>query len=189
MDLWRDLLFVLWVFTPAGIANMTPILAAKVPALRRWTAPIDGGRSFRGKRIFGNHKTWRGLVTGMVVATLILGLQQVLVANVEWFDWVSKGFSYDFAIWQTLLMGSLFAVGALGGDALKSFFKRQLGVAPGHSWPPFDQIDYVLGGAIAIAPFLRFTLLEYVLLVVVWGGISLFASWLGYLTRFKESPF
>ena len=28
----------------------------------RFQIPIDGGRTFRGKRVFGDNKTWRGFV-------------------------------------------------------------------------------------------------------------------------------
>jgi CDP-diglyceride synthetase len=38
-----SLLFALWFFSPAGIANAAPILAAKTPGLRRFNTPLDLG--------------------------------------------------------------------------------------------------------------------------------------------------
>ena len=35
--------------------------------------------------------------------------------------------------------------GAMTGDCVKSFFKRRRGVAPGGTWIPFDQLDFVAG--------------------------------------------
>lgn len=189
MDVLRDLLFVLWVFAPAGVANVVPIIVAPVPGLRRWTAPLDGGRIFRGRRILGDHKTWRGLITGVIGATAVLALQALLVTETGWAAWLADGLDYGFGMLPAVLLaGPLFAIGALGGDAVKSFFKRQIGMAPGHSWPVFDQVDYALGAALAVLPFVRLTLLQYVLLIVAWGGISLFSSWVGYLVHLKNSP-
>ena len=58
----------LLLFLPAGIANAVPVLVKKVPGLSKLKAPIDGGISFRGKRLLGANKTWRGLISGTLVA-------------------------------------------------------------------------------------------------------------------------
>ena len=67
---------MLYLFLPAYLANMSPVLIR-----RRLTAlaiPIDGGRTLWGKRILGDHKTWRGLLAGMVAGTLIFELQRLV---------------------------------------------------------------------------------------------------------------
>jgi len=47
--------------------------------MQRWftslAVPIDAERALRGRRILGDHKTWRGLLAGIVVAPLVLELQ------------------------------------------------------------------------------------------------------------------
>jgi CDP-2,3-bis-(O-geranylgeranyl)-sn-glycerol synthase len=181
-----DIFFALWFFLPAGIANMVPIIAAKAPGLRTWNAPIDLGRSYRGKRIFGSHKTWRGLAVGIVAGTIVLAIQQYLVGEVAWIaDWTSQ---VDYQALPTLLMGPLFAIGALGGDAIESFFKRQRGIQPGKGWFPFDQTDYIIGGAIATMPFVSLSLLQYGWLLVLWLLVHVLATIVGYYTGFKDSP-
>ena len=50
----KDALFVVWFFLPVGLANMTPIFAAKMSYLKRWSFPLDGYATFRGKRVFGS---------------------------------------------------------------------------------------------------------------------------------------
>src|SRR2546423_15390652 len=48
----------LWFFLPAFVANPFAVLSGG-------GAPIDGGRNLSdGQRIFGDGKTWRGLVGG-----------------------------------------------------------------------------------------------------------------------------
>lgn len=44
-----------------------------------------------------------------------------------------------------LSLGLLLGLGAVSGDAVKSFFKRRLGIAPGRPWVPFDQLDFQVG--------------------------------------------
>jgi len=182
----KEVLFAIWFFAPAGFANATPVFTAKFPILRDLEAPIDFHKKYRGHRIFGSHKTWRGLVSGMIIATCILALQQLLVAHFTWAAHLSS--QVDYRQLPTLILGPLFGLGALGGDAIESFFKRQRGIAPGHGWFPFDQTDYIIGGAIATAPFVRLTLAEYVLLIVFWFIAVVITTYIGYLIGLRERP-
>lgn len=168
------------------MANVSPILVAPVPGIKKWTAPMDFGYSFRGKRIFGSHKTWRGLVVGIIAATLTLLLQQYMVGRFGWAQDLTA--SVDYAGLPAFIVGPLFAVGALGGDAIESFFKRQRGIPPGHGWFPFDQTDYIIGCAIATAPFIRLSILQYLWLVVLWLAVHVVATYAGYLLHLKERP-
>lgn len=182
----KELFFALWFFLPAGLANMIPIIVAKVPGLRRYNAPIDMGATYRGRRVFGAHKTWRGLISGIIIATLVVWLQQVFIAQSGWLqEWTSQVNYQDLNVW---IVGPLFGIGALGGDAIESFFKRQHGVAPGHGWFPFDQTDYIIGGALLTAPFIQLHFLQYVQLLVLWLVVHLVASYIGYLLHLKERP-
>lgn len=180
-----DILFALWFFLPAGAANLVPVFAAHIPAIKKFDAPIDAGRMFRGKRIFGEHKTWRGMITGIIVGTLVLALQQYLFAE---FSWVrSFAGEVDYSTLPTLLMGPLFAIGALGGDAIESFFKRQRGIAPGNGWFPFDQTDFIIGGAIATMPFVTLGIWQYAWLLILWLGVHVISTVIGYFLGFKKT--
>ncbi len=186
MNLLEQVLFAFWFFSPAGVANMVPIFASRIPWLRDFNAPMDFGLTFRGKRIFGGHKTWRGLIVGMLMATLTLWLQQYLAGNVSWISLFTG--TIDYGTLNVWLLGPLFGLGALGGDAIESFFKRQRGVRPGHGWFPFDQIDYIIGGALATAAFVQLELIQYILLIFMWLVIHVIASYCGYLLKLKDTP-
>lgn len=163
---------------------MMPIFVAQVHVLKPFDTPLDFGKSFRGKRIFGSHKTWRGLIAGIIFGTITLGIQQLLVLHSGWLqDWTSR---VDYSHLPTLVLGPLFAIGALGGDAIESFFKRQRGIAPGRGWFPFDQIDYIIGAAVASIPFVSLSLLEYFALIAMWLLIHVVASAIGYFMGVKE---
>lgn len=179
------LLFALWFFLPAGVANAAPIIAAQLPYLSRWDAPMDFGKTWRSKRIFGTHKTWRGLLTGIVAAVLTVYVQQAILDNYQ------LGFlsNYDAYLgFSALLLGFLFGFGALMGDAVESFLKRQFDIADGQPWFPFDQTDYIIGGCLAAAVLVRLNLPEYIVILATWFLMHLIFSYIGYLFKLKSSP-
>jgi CDP-2,3-bis-(O-geranylgeranyl)-sn-glycerol synthase len=182
----HDLLFALWYFIPAGVANMTPILAAKVPGLSRWKAPVDGGRTWRGKRVFDDHKTWRGIVTGVIAGILILKLQANLYDQYAWARSISQSLNYGQI--SILGLGFLLSFGALFGDMLKSLAKRQVGVPAGRGWFPFDQLDYIVGGLLLSSLYVRLSFVHFIWIIIVWFGMHLLFSYIGYLSKFKDSP-
>jgi CDP-2,3-bis-(O-geranylgeranyl)-sn-glycerol synthase len=180
----KDILFILWFFLPAGLANMTPIFAAKLPLLRRLNFPLDSYMTFRKKRIFGSHKTVRGLLSGMLVGVLTACLQVFLYAHVPL---IQTFVSIDYTSLNPILFGLLSSLGALTGDALRSFLKRQRGMAPGKSWFPFDQLDYVVGGIVFTALYIQLSLWQYVLLFLVWFVLHPLATFIGYWLKLKDS--
>lgn len=181
----QDILFAAWFLLPAALANIAPVLVAKLPLVAAWDAPIDGGKTFRGHDLLGPHKTWRGLVAGVALATLTLWLQQLLSQHIGRVHALSP---FEYATLPTLLLGPLFALGALGGDAVESFFKRQVGIKSGGSWVPFDQIDYIIGAIIATLPVVVASLAQYAWMLVIWFIMHLLGSYIGWLLRLKKDP-
>jgi CDP-2,3-bis-(O-geranylgeranyl)-sn-glycerol synthase len=182
----KHVVFALWFFLPAGLANMAPILASRLSGLKYWDGPIDGGATLHGRRLLGPHKTWRGIAAGVVFATVSLWLQQLLVGHAHWTGWLTDGVNY--AALPTFLLGPLFGIGALGGDAVESFFKRRRGTAAGQAWFPFDQTDYIIGSILATLPIVQLSLPVYAWSLVLWPGIHLVAAYAGYLLGLKERP-
>lgn len=131
-----------WAFyiaLPAFGANMIPVFAARFGWLASLNWPLDGGKTLRGRPILGTHKTARGMVVGTGFGFLIGGMQYALHVS----GLVVVDIPLD-ALWLPVI-GALGACGALVGDSIKSFIKRQVGVKSGGSFVPFDQIDYILG--------------------------------------------
>ncbi|HTE57438.1 MAG TPA: CDP-archaeol synthase [Verrucomicrobiae bacterium] len=175
----------LWFFLPAGVANAAPVFAAKLPALKHLKSPMDGGRSYKGTRLFGANKTWRGLIAGIVLATLIIGLQKYLFTHSLWaleHSW------FDYRPTSVWLLGPLLGAGALLADVLESFFKRQRRIAPGDSWFPFDQTDYIIGGCLFSLPVVQLSLGKYLLVLIVWLSAHLLSVYIGYLAGIRDKP-
>lgn len=164
-----------WFFLPAGMSNMAPVLGNKIPGWNQWKTPLDLGHTYKGQRIFGTNKSWRGLVSGVLLSSLL-----------GWLIFPHLDIHLSFG--NFILLGGASGAGALIGDAVESFFKRQAGVKPGHSWFPFDQLDYIVGGILFSLPFIRLQLIDYLLIVVWYFGLHLLSSYVGFRLGFKEKP-
>ncbi|MFH1510196.1 MAG: CDP-archaeol synthase [Candidatus Woesearchaeota archaeon] len=130
----------LYFMLPAYIANMAPVFFRKVPVLNY---PVDFNKALGGKPILGKNKTFRGFVFGTMFAVLTCFVQYLV--NSEYLT--PSGVDYSY--W--LLLGFLLGFGALFGDAVKSFFKRRVGIPPGKPFIPFDQLDYSLGALLFVS--------------------------------------
>lgn len=182
----QDIAFILWLALPAALANMAPVFARHWRWLEWANKPIDGGKEWNNKRILGDHKTWRGMIAGLIVA--------VACSLIQWWLYDQSQALRDFYpvsieginpwVWGVAL-----ALGALGGDAVKSFFKRRVGVEPGKNWVPFDQLDFVVGTLIAISLFLDLPVRYYVIGVLLGLFLHPIVNIIGWLLRLKENPF
>lgn len=134
-------------------ANGGPWLAARLMG-QRWGAPVDLGLTLSdGQRLLGSHKTWRGLVAG-VIATALGGVLTGLNVSV----------------------GAGFAVLALAGDLLSSAIKRRLGQAPGRDLPVVDQLPEALLPLVVLARPLGLDAPAIAVVVVVFSLLNLSRS-------------
>jgi CDP-2,3-bis-(O-geranylgeranyl)-sn-glycerol synthase len=134
----------MYFLLPAAFANMAPVMFKN--KLKFLEIPIDGGKTWMGKPIFGSHKTVRGFVSGVVLAMLVALAQSWLsrYTVMQAFSVVDFSRGYGFA----LLVGFLMGFGALLGDLVKSFVKRRMGIEAGKPFIPFDEVDFALGALV-----------------------------------------
>ena len=175
------LLQAVWLLLPAGAANSAPVFAAKL--LPSWDAPVDFDYSYRGARIFGSHKTWRGLIAGLIAASITFAIQQLIYSDIGILQHYSY-FDYDRFSW---MMGIWMGAGALAGDLVKSFLKRRLRIPPGHSWFPLDQLDWLIGTILFAYPFIGFGMYSVAEVILVGFSLHLIANLVGYALRLKSS--
>lgn len=129
----------MWFILPAYFANSIPVDVSKLRILEWMGKPIDGGRSWGGKRILGDGKTWRGLFSGIIAGTLV-GVLQIQ------FQGAMKE-SYPQLPEMTVGLAFMLSFGAIFGDMVASFFKRRIGMPRGEPAPLLDQLDFVFGAA------------------------------------------
>jgi CDP-2,3-bis-(O-geranylgeranyl)-sn-glycerol synthase len=171
---------------PAGIANTTPALFARIPFIKKnFLWPLDFGRKFKGKRIFGENKSIFGLITGALMAILVVYLEKQIFINSDFV----REFSYlNYNEINPVILGSLLGIGALAGDAVESFFKRQKGVKSGDAWFPFDQIDYILGGLLLASLYIDLRIETYFYILVIWFLLHLTTNFIGFHVGLKDKP-
>ena len=115
-------LFLLATFVIAGCVQVAWLAS---PWSRRFAVPLDRGRTFRGRRIFGANKTWRGLIVMIPATGLAFALVALAVSSPA-----SEGL-WDLTPLQYGVLGVWCGLGFMLGELPNSFVKRQLDIAPG----------------------------------------------------------
>jgi CDP-2,3-bis-(O-geranylgeranyl)-sn-glycerol synthase len=174
----------IWLGLPGALANLTPPIATRLfPSLYY---PLDLNKKFRGRRVLGYEKTFRGVLTGLIFAHATFVTQIFYLVN--------HSDSFLISIQPSLTKlpayyGIYIGLGALGGDVIKSFFKRRTGRKPGSPWFPYDQTAWILGILVMqnILIDLNFRL---VVMTIIMGLVFHFTvKILAYLVRANESIF
>lgn len=126
-----DLLALLLFVLPAYVANASPVLFGG-------GAPVDFGQKFGDKkRIFGDGKTWKGLIAGIACGSIVGGVEALALSNNVF-----------------ILQGFLLSAGALAGDLLGSFIKRRSGIKRGQPSFLLDQLMFLFIALLFAAPVL-----------------------------------
>src|SRR3954471_17661916 len=178
-----------WLFLPVGgawIAHAPVLRWNLAPALNR---PIDAGRTFRGRRLFGDNKTWRGALVmggGVFAATLA-------AHRSAWYRDRLPAPARDLS---PRLLGALLAFGTVAGELPNSLMKRQLDIAPGAQRGSaaglvlslLDQGDFVPAIWLLLAPVWRMSprqaLDAFATVAAVHSGVNV----VGYAIGARTSP-
>lgn len=184
-------LFLTVAFILAGLAHSAWL---RMPASRRLLIPLDGGLSFRGRRLFGENKTVRGFVVMVPAAAAAFAALHALLAA---FAPEMSANVWPLTTAEYAALGAWAGFGFMLGELPNSFVKRQLDVAPGMAPPSragaiatfiVDRIDSILGMLIVVslATPTPWTTWGYVL--VIGPGIHLAFSVLLHRLGVKARP-
>lgn len=177
MTILLMILQAVYLMIPAYFANMAPIFVKKIPFLNY---PVDFGKKLKGIRIFGAHKTWRGLLFGTLAGIIMAYIQSVLY-NVGFFNSISL---LNYSNW--LLFGLLMGSGAVIGDSVKSFFKRRVGVKPGERFIFWDQLDYIFGALLFIWIIFDLTIKVVITVIVVSFFLPVIVNHIAYYLGIRD---
>jgi len=183
MNILTYILSCLYFFLPAYFTNMVPPLAKRAAIFNFFDKPVDFGRKFLGQPIFGAHKTWRGVVSGMIVGISVTLIQLWLYR----FSPAKKISFLDYQEINILLFGFLISVGAIFGDLLFAFIKRRLKIAPGGKFIPFDQTNYVIGSAIFLAADFKIGISAWLTIFILTFFLHIISNRLGYLLKIHQA--
>lgn len=116
---------------PIILAGIMDNLFTKTRFHHRHIYPIDGYRRFRGKRIFGNNKTWCGFFAMIVFCTI----SQVIVGAL--YDYFGISYLSDFyniyanTVLYNLVIGFIIGFLYVLFELPNSFLKRQFDIESG----------------------------------------------------------
>lgn len=173
----KDLLYQsIWLMLPAAISNMSPVIFRWLPFLN---IPVDLNRKWRGKAILGKHKTYRGFFVGTIMAIVTIYIQKYYYEDMQVYSLL------DYSNMNAVLVGFLLGFGALFGDSLKSSFKRRRDIEPGSPWPPFDQIDWIIGALAFVSFYQAIPLTVWIISIIVLGILHPIVNYFAYLFHIR----
>jgi hypothetical protein len=189
----KELLSISYLFSPLLLGLTAHGLCIKFNWLSSLCCPLDRGHTFRGKRIFGANKTYRGIVAVGLGTAVGFSLQAIFFHR---FAPVRGIELLDYAFPKTSIVGFAFGAAAMLSELPNSFIKRQLDIAPGNMasgalaliFYAFDQIDFLLGAWLVLALFISATFER-----VFWSLVFLFISHqiittVGYSLGMRSTP-
>lgn len=158
--------FVLRLLLLLGVANSAPIVAKRLCG--QWLSwPLDAGKLFfDGRAILGPSKTWRGLVSAVLFTAIAAFVLDIAPA-----------------------IGALMGASAMAGDALSSFIKRRLGVAPSDRATGLDQIPEALLPLLVVYTPLALTPLEVTITTFAFFLLEMPLAWLSCKLGLRERPY
>ena len=178
------LVFVLVLGSP-----LAHVLVLRHDLIRPLKRPLDGGATFRGRRVFGDNKTWRGalmMAGGVVALTLLLSLWPA------YWDALPEGLTEH----GPLPVGVLIGLAVVIGELPNSFMKRQLGIAPGTQRRSpagiaitiWDQADFVPFVVLFLAPLWLMPLGHAAVAFVVVALVHFAINVIGYAVGARTAP-
>ena len=172
----------------AGLAHTCWMRSRYSAAFR---IPIDGGRQWRGARIFGDHKTLAGFMVIIPAAGGAFALAGVLRDTMP--AWLDVGL-WPLAPEQLFALGCWAGFWFMAGELPNSFLKRRIGLAPGtiaaSGWRRLaclvlDRTDSVLALLIALAVLVPMHWTTWLWVLAIGPAVHLAFSSLLFLTGVK----
>ena len=137
----------LYLFAPLLLAAAISGLVMRLNWFAFARRPIDAGVTLRGERLFGDSKTWRGVMVAVVGCIVGVAIQKYLVG-----ERAASIARVDYAQLDVLAFGTVMGLMAMLGELPNSFTKRRLRIAPGKTtqgWLSavfyvWDQVDLLM---------------------------------------------
>jgi CDP-diglyceride synthetase len=148
------------------VANGAPVITNTLFG-KCWASPIDNGLCLSdGHRLFGNKKTWRGLLSAIFLTTpvaILLGLEPVI--------------------------GLLFGILTMTGDLLTSFIKRRLGKIESSRARGLDTVPESLLPLLLLKESLALSFIDALLIAGLFFLCEEFVSPILYRWHIRNRPY
>jgi CDP-archaeol synthase len=190
----NELAGLCYLFTPLLLGLVAHGFTIKFNLFPFLSRPVDQGRSFRGLRIFGANKTYRGIVVISLATGLGFYLQAIVLHRIPTVQHIEL---FDYSPAKSLFLGLAVGLAAMLSELPNSFIKRQLDIAPGASarglkialFYTLDQIDFLFGSWLVLSLEVHVTAGR-----LIWSAVLIFISHqiltsFGYLLGMRSTPY
>lgn len=189
LDMYLTMLSVIL----GGILNM---IFVKTNFYKKYKYPIDCNRKFRdGKRIFGDNKTWIGIVS-MIVCCI---LSQVFIGficnafNINNHNQIYR--FYENKVGVNVLTGFLFGFMYMLFELPNSFIKRRLDIECGKTntniigklFFVIDQIDSLIGVMLILVIFAKISWKQYFAYIFIGGFTHIMVNLFLYKIKVRRN--
>ena len=179
----------------AGCLNM---IWCKLNMLKKCNVPIDNRKNLiDGKRIFGDNKTWKGLL-----GYIILNVFCSVVLGVIWKISDLNEMNYFYSkipntIYSNFVIGILLGLGYSLFELPNSFLKRRLNIEPGKTpngikkifFIFLDQADSVIGCCTVLSLFYQMTFSFYIMYILLGAFTHIVLNILLYFLGLRKNMF
>jgi CDP-diglyceride synthetase len=179
----------------AGIVNS---IFCKLNILNCLKVPIDFNKKFKDKkRIFGDHKTWKGFM-GYLIFNILVSIILGFIWKLSKLEHLNYFYiNHDNTIIYNILIGFLLGLSYALFELPNSFIKRRLDIEPGKTidgakkvfFIIFDQADSVFGVALIVWLFYPIGIWIYLLFIVVGTITHLLINILLYFLHLRKNMF
>ncbi|WP_407382063.1 CDP-2,3-bis-(O-geranylgeranyl)-sn-glycerol synthase [Methanobrevibacter sp.] len=171
---------ILYFLLPAYISNSGGLIFGG-------GVPVDFEKSdSNGNRWIGDGVTWKGLIGGTLLGTLVGAIQGYFGPDLLTLYGEYIITPIAVGVLNGVLIGFLLAFGALVGDAAGSFLKRRLGIGRGKPAPILDQIDFLVVALLFASLVVSFSIEFIVIAIILTIIIHLIANTGAYLLGIKD---
>ncbi|MCE7741901.1 MAG: CDP-archaeol synthase [Candidatus Heimdallarchaeota archaeon] len=141
---------------PIYMCNSFANLSKFIPFLG---SPVDFNKNWKdGRRVFGDHKTWRGIIFGIIAGTVTGVLiwyfcffkYNLLEIDDKFLSLGTSTTGYPVYPWY---VGFFMSIGDHAADLAGSFIKRRMNIPSGGALPLYDQGSWVVTGILLALPF------------------------------------
>lgn len=184
------ILELLLVASPVILAAIFHMIVVRYNWASATTYPLDHKMTFRTHRIFGENKTYRGVIV-MIIASIFFTYAYAFLVSKS--SAISELNLLDFQHYSPIAYGVMFGLGYVIGELPNSFAKRQLGITEGKSTSfiqrLIDQLDSVLVILLLLLAFSNFTWKHFWFGIIFYGLLHLVINYLLYLLNLRKEPY
>ena len=186
-------------FLPVIIAGVFNMLFCKLNVLKVLKKPIDNNIVLKdGKRLFGDSKTWKGLV-GYILFSIIFYVLWGWMSfnNSTLLDYNYFYLNYDNTLYYNIIIGILLGLGYGLFELPNSFLKRRLDIGQSKDsdnkykilFIILDQIDSIIGCALVVWCFYDIGFLVFLLYIFIVGITHLIFNMILYFLHLRKNMF